>query len=83
MNVHDRYGLTKVINARGTFTPLGVSRSSDQVSRAVAEALQDYFVIDELQNLVSRKMAGIWAQPTPTCLSVTNTHHQFMSIHAK
>ncbi|MGI9508371.1 MAG: aminotransferase class V-fold PLP-dependent enzyme [Geminicoccaceae bacterium] len=59
MNVLDRYGLTKIINARGTFTPLGVSRSSDQVSRAVAEALQDYFVIDELQDLVSRKLAGI------------------------
>lgn len=57
MNAHDRYGLTKVINVRGTFTPLGVSRSSEQVGRAVAEALQDYFVIDELQDLASRKIA--------------------------
>ena len=43
MNVHDRYGLTKVINARGAYTPLGVSRSSEQVGRAVAEALRQPF----------------------------------------
>ena len=58
MTLHDRYGLTMVINTRGTFTPLGVSRSSARVGRAVAEALQDYVVIDELQELASRKIAG-------------------------
>ena len=57
MNAHDRYSLTKVINARGTYTPLGVSRSSEQVGRAVAEALQHYFIIDELQDLASRTIA--------------------------
>jgi len=57
MNAHDRYGLTKIINARGTFTPLGVSRSSEQVSRAVAEALQYYFIVDELQDVASRTIA--------------------------
>ena len=57
MTIHDRHGLTKVINARGTFTPLGVSRSSARVGRAVAEALQGYVVIDELQELASRKIA--------------------------
>ena len=57
MTIHDRYSLTKVINARGTFTPLGVSRSSARVGRTVAEALQDYVVIDELQELASRRIA--------------------------
>jgi L-seryl-tRNA(Ser) seleniumtransferase len=57
MNAHDRYGLTKVINTRGTYTPLGVSRSSERVGRAVAEALQHYFVIDELQDVASRAIA--------------------------
>lgn len=57
MTVQDRDGLTKVINLRGTFTPLGVSRSSERVGRAVAASLQDYFVIDELQELASRRIA--------------------------
>ncbi len=59
MTLHERHGLTKVINARGTFTPLGVSRSSERVGRDVAECLQDYFVIDELQDLASREIAGL------------------------
>jgi L-seryl-tRNA(Ser) seleniumtransferase len=57
MNIHNHYGLTQVINARGTFTPLGVSRSSPQVANAVAAALGDFFVIDELQDAVSRAAA--------------------------
>ena len=39
MNILDRHQLTHVINARGTFTPLGVSRSSVAVGEAVSEAL--------------------------------------------
>lgn len=54
---HDRYGLTRIINARGTFTPLGVSRSSVRVGDAVAEALQHYVVIDELQDAASEGIA--------------------------
>ncbi len=59
MTLHDRFGLTKVINLRGTFTPLGVSRSSPPVGEAVASSLQDYFVIDELQELASRHIADL------------------------
>lgn len=58
MNVHDRYDLTTVINARGTFTPLGVSRSSDGVCSAIAEALADFFIVDELQALADRSIAN-------------------------
>lgn len=57
MSIHERYGLTPVINASGTYTPLGVSRSSDSVGRAVADALGEFFVIDELQTVVSRTLA--------------------------
>jgi len=49
MNLHAKYGLSQIINARGTFTPLGVSRSSDYVAETTAEALKHYFDIDELQ----------------------------------
>ncbi len=37
MNAHDHYGLAKVINARGPYPPLGVSRSPKRVSRAIAD----------------------------------------------
>ena len=49
--------LTDLINARGTFTPLGVSRSSSIVCDAVVEALSNYFIIDELQDLASKSIS--------------------------
>lgn len=81
MNVLDRYCLTRIINARGTFTPLGVSRSSEHVGQSVAEALQDYFVIDELQDLASRTIkdfAGSEAGAVTHCVAASIT----MSIAA-
>ena len=55
--IHARLGLHPVINAAGTFTPLGVSRSSPAVADAVAQSLQEFFVIDELQALACRALA--------------------------
>lgn len=55
--IHARLGLRPVINAAGTFTPLGVSRSPPAVGDAVAQALQEFFVIDELQSLAGRALA--------------------------
>jgi L-seryl-tRNA(Ser) seleniumtransferase len=57
MSLHDRYGLTNVINAAGSFTPVGVSRSSAAVARATAAALGEFFVIDELQDAVGAALA--------------------------
>lgn len=57
MKIHQKYGLTTIINAAGTFTPLGVSRSSTAVGQTVAEALSEFFVMDELQDVVSREIA--------------------------
>jgi uncharacterized pyridoxal phosphate-dependent enzyme len=53
MDLHDKYGFTKILNARGTYTPLGVSRSSAQVGRRVSDALTQFFIIDELQAEIS------------------------------
>jgi uncharacterized pyridoxal phosphate-dependent enzyme len=53
MTLHDRYGLSHVINAAGSFTPLGVSRSSTSVGQAAGEALGQFFIIDELQDALS------------------------------
>lgn len=54
------YQLTPVINAAGSFTPLGVSRSSTQVAQSVALAMGSFFIMEELQQLASRKLAS-WA----------------------
>lgn len=57
MDIRDRYRLTRIINAAGTYTPLGVSRSSERVSAAAAAALREFFVIDELQAAASDAVA--------------------------
>ena len=46
--LHDKYQLSRVINARGTFTPLGVSRCSEPVIEATAESLRHFFDMGEL-----------------------------------
>ncbi|TCC43977.1 aminotransferase class V-fold PLP-dependent enzyme [Kribbella capetownensis] len=57
MSIHERYRLSVVINAKGTYTPLGVSRSSDGVAAAVAQALPEFFVMDELGDRASEAIA--------------------------
>lgn len=59
MKIHKKYNLTKIINARGTFTPLGVSRSTTKISKNVANALEEFFLIDELQELASQKISQL------------------------
>lgn len=46
-------GLSDIINARGTFTPLGVSRSHVEVQAAVATVLGAYVLIEGMQEAVS------------------------------
>lgn len=57
MSLHRRYGLTRVINARGPFTPIGVSRSSGETAAVVAEALSHHFLLDELQDRASESIS--------------------------
>jgi L-seryl-tRNA(Ser) seleniumtransferase len=59
MSIHDRYRLSVVINAKGTYTPLGVSRSSYGVAEAVAQALPEFFVMDELGDRASEAIAQV------------------------
>jgi len=59
MSLHDKYKLTKIINARGTFTPIGVSRSSKAICESVSSALSEFFIIDELQVLASDKISQL------------------------
>src|SRR5690606_8381865 len=56
-SLHEQFNRSRVINAAGAFTPVGVSRSSEAVARATAAALGDFFVIEELQAAVDRALA--------------------------
>ncbi|MFI6475361.1 aminotransferase class V-fold PLP-dependent enzyme [Streptomyces sp. NPDC050516] len=57
MGLHAAYGLTRIINARGPYTPVGVSRSGEGVATAVAAALSEFFVMEELQDAADRALA--------------------------
>ncbi|MFV0246918.1 MAG: DgaE family pyridoxal phosphate-dependent ammonia lyase [Mycoplasmatales bacterium] len=48
MNVYEKYGVKKVINASGNMTVLGVSKVSDEVIEDINIGLKNFFVIDEL-----------------------------------
>jgi len=72
MTLHRTYGLTRILNARGTYTPLGVSRASAAIGRAVSEALSGFFVIDELQSRLSdvvSHMTGAQAATVTHCVA--------------
>jgi uncharacterized pyridoxal phosphate-dependent enzyme len=57
-SLHQQYGFTRIINARGAYTPLGVSRSSNRIAQATAGALQEFFLIDELQSKVNQVLCA-------------------------
>jgi len=75
-NLHLKYDLTPVINAAGSFTPLGVSRSSEPVAQRTAQALREFFVIDELQSVASAQLSdlcGCEAAAVTHCVSAAIT----------
>lgn len=48
----------RIINARGPYTPLGVSRSPEPVAAAAADALQRFVDIGELQNAAGKVLSS-------------------------
>lgn len=53
----ERLNLTRVINARGVFTPLGVSKSSPKIIKAVSTALSQHVIMEELHEAASRQIS--------------------------
>ncbi|MFI5444705.1 hypothetical protein [Polaromonas sp. UC242_47] len=60
--------LKRVINAWGTPTPYGVSRSDAAVADAVAQMLQRHVVVADLQALVGRELAA-WSGAESACVT--------------
>ncbi|RZQ65789.1 beta-eliminating lyase-related protein [Amycolatopsis suaedae] len=76
MGVHERWGVSRVVNAHGTYTPLGVSRTPAPVAAAVADALQEFFVIDQLADRAGEALAaatGADAGAVVHCTSAATT----------
>jgi D-glucosaminate-6-phosphate ammonia-lyase len=57
MDLHERYGLTRVINACGKMTHLGGAIVLPEIATAVRESLNHFFVLDELQAAAGRMIA--------------------------
>ena len=58
-SIYDSIGVKPLINARGTVTIVGASRTLPEVKRAMEEAARDYVQIDELMDGVSRRLAQL------------------------
>jgi uncharacterized pyridoxal phosphate-dependent enzyme len=68
--------MPKLINARGPYTPLGVSRASTEVANSVAVALQSFYEIDALLSAFSEyasDMLGVQAATITHCSAASIT----------
>lgn len=59
MDLHERYGLRRVINACGKMTSLSAAIARPQVVEVAAESLRHFFVLDELQAAAGRVIAAV------------------------
>jgi L-seryl-tRNA(Ser) seleniumtransferase len=64
----DARELRPVINAWGTATPYGVSRSAPEVCAAVADALGRYYVMAELQQACAQRLVA-WSGAPAACVT--------------
>ncbi|MBL6080103.1 hypothetical protein JMJ56_18955 [Belnapia sp. T18] len=66
----------QLINARGTFTPLGVSRSSPRIAAAAAAALADFAIVEDLQaaaGVAIARLSGADAESVVHCAAAAIT----------
>ncbi len=57
MNLHERYGLRRVINACGKMTHLAGAIVLPEIAAPAAESMRHFFVLDELQAAAGRVIA--------------------------
>lgn len=65
---HASWSLRRVINAWGTPTPYGVSRSDAGVAQAAADMLQRHVVMSELQSRTGQALAA-WSGAEAACVT--------------
>ena len=59
MNLHERYGLRRVINGCGKMTHLSGAIVLPEIAAAASESLNHFFVLDELQAAAGRIIAEV------------------------
>ena len=59
MDIYERLGVRRLINAKGTYTMLSGSVMPRQVAQAMAEAARSYVNIDELETRVGERLAEL------------------------
>ena len=62
-NIYARLGVKALINGQGTYTALGGSLMPPEVVQAMAEAARSFVSIDELQEKVGARIAGLVGVP--------------------
>jgi uncharacterized pyridoxal phosphate-dependent enzyme len=60
MDLFERFGLTRVINACGKMTHLSGAIVLPEIAEAAAESLDHFFILDELQAAAGRIIAETW-----------------------
>ena len=58
-NIYQELGVRPLINLRGTHTTIGASKQWAELHEAMAQASQSYVVLDELQDKVGERLAGL------------------------
>ncbi len=59
VDLHERYGLTRVINACGKMTHLSGAIVLPEIAEAASESLRHFFLLDELQAAAGRSIAEL------------------------
>ena len=59
MDVYDRLGVTKIVNAQGNVTRIGGSIMASEVLEAMAEASRHFVSIEELNEKIGQRIAGL------------------------
>ena len=58
-NVYQQLGIRPLINCRGTHTVIGASKIWPEIHEAMAEALRQYILLDELHDKVGARLAEL------------------------
>lgn len=59
MSIYDELGLSKLINAVGTYTVVGGSRMSEATLRDLCDAARSFVEVEKLQDILNRKVAEL------------------------
>ena len=72
MNIHEKYGIHRVINACGKMTKLAGAIVLPEIVGPVTESLRQFFDIDELQQAAGKVIASAWGSESGCVTACTS-----------